>query len=235
MRAYRGAVDFLHRMKIRVLQDFLRTYSGNLIYLDADTAFLTEPHVLFDNLSQGRFVMHHREDLRSRPFMQFLRKFDDLVAIGDLPSNGRPAPAPSSVDMWNASVIGLNGENAAILDAVLAMADAIVVVAPEKPRTIRWVSEQFAFSYFFQAQGAVLAADEYIYHYWDFKHEFDTILWKFFAHYERRSLMAMIEATARIPPQQLHRPKLEYDRLSRMRKLVRKLRGNLWEIPDYEL
>jgi len=45
----------------------------------------------------------------------------------------------------------------------------------------------------------------------------------------------MIEATARIPPRRLHQPKLEYDRLSRLPKLLRKLRGKRWEIPDWEI
>ena len=223
--AYRGPVDFVHRIKIRLLQEFLRTHRGNVIYVDADTVFLKDPYALFHNLSQDQFIMHLKEQSQSCAFMRFLRKLDDLVARGDLPLPGRPALRLSSVAMWNCGVVGLNSENATILDAVLTMTDAIVRRAPEKPGTIKWVSEQFAFSYMFQAHGAILAANEYIYHYWDFKYEFHSILLKFFAHYDGRSLVTMIEATGRILLQELYRPKWEHHLLTRLRKIVRKLRG----------
>ncbi len=235
IRSYRGTADFVHRVKIKVLQEVLRTHSGNMIFVDADTAFLRSPAPLFEYINRGLFVMHVRER-QSRHFMRFLQSLDSLVATADLPNaNGRPALRPSSVVMWNAGVIGLSAEKRPILNAVLTMTDTILPLVPKKPKTIRSVCEQFAFSYVFQVEGVVLPADQYIYHYWDFKEEFGTVLREFFAHCDGRPLMQMIEATARIPPRRLHQPKLEYDRLSRLPKLLRKLRGKRWEIPDWEI
>jgi hypothetical protein len=229
---YRGAIDFTHRVKIRLLQEFIRTRSGNVIYVDSDTVFVKEPSSLVNNVSQGAFALHLKEegDRDAPQTLQFLRKLDDLVARGEL-SLPR-GPAPSSVAMWNAGVIGLNSKHASVLDEVLAMTDAIFPLTPEKPDAIRWLSEQYAFSYIFQARGCVVAATECIYHYWGRKNEFRSVLTEFFAHGEDRPLAAMIDATTRILPQNLYRSKVEQHRLSSLRKLVRKLRGMLGTTPS---
>ena len=53
IRSYRGTADFVHRVKIKVLQEVLRTHSGNMIFVDADTAFLRSPAPLFEYINRG--------------------------------------------------------------------------------------------------------------------------------------------------------------------------------------
>jgi hypothetical protein len=40
LQDWRGSIDFVHRVKIKILQDAAQKYEGKFIYLDTDTYFL---------------------------------------------------------------------------------------------------------------------------------------------------------------------------------------------------
>jgi hypothetical protein len=60
-QAWRGEIDFVHRVKIKVLQHAAAHYVGNLLYVDTDTIFLKSPADIFAALGRGEHFMHVAE------------------------------------------------------------------------------------------------------------------------------------------------------------------------------
>ena len=109
IRAWRGNIDFVHRVKIKILQDFFTNYQdANVLYVDSDTVFNNDPEQLFKSISEGEFVMHVMEGIlkeRSNPILKKLFKylyFNDICL-----SSGEKIRVPLTSQMWNAGVIGM--------------------------------------------------------------------------------------------------------------------------------
>lgn len=173
VKKWRGSIDFIHRVKIEILQDAAKQFDGPLFYTDGDTYFLADPTPLFSHVNDRYSLMHIAEtqlidgkDPLSKKMLNFCKKhqFDihgEHVAIG-----------PSTV-MWNAGVLGFSQNNKALLTSVLELTDQMHATYQKH------VMEQLAFSFFLQTRSTVQSAEHVIHHYWNQKPEFQTAIDRF--------------------------------------------------------
>lgn len=157
INAWRGKINFVHRVKIEVLKDCGKKYPGDLIYLDGDTYFLDDPEEIFALISDEYSIMHTAEgsleegkDILARKIYWFAKK--NGIGIDTV--------------MWNAGVIGLSESNKKLFDPVLQMTDQIYKLYPKH------IMEQLAFSYHLQKNTTIMPADGIVYHYWDQKPDY---------------------------------------------------------------
>ncbi len=220
---WKGNIDFVHRVKIKILQDFFLVYTdANVLYVDSDTVFKTAPNELFKAVSEGKFVMHTMEGIikdRSNPILKKLFKylyFNDIIL-----SDGTKFQVSTKTQMWNAGVIGINESNKEILDKVLDFTDSLY------PHFPKHIVEQFAFSYYFQTQSEIVPAESCIYHYWNFK-EFRIVLSGFFERFKDKDTTFLTRKIVEIDPQRLIQPKLKYEKLSSSGRFLKRLFGKHW-------
>lgn len=230
IKEWKGEINFVHRLKIKVLQDFFRRYKGDVIYLDSDTCFTQPIDVLWQSIAGGKLLMHTREGKVSDRINPVFKKLADFLSSNViLLKDGGRISIPSSTDMWNAGVLGLTASHQALLDKVLLLTDSMYPVYPKH------IVEQFAFSYYFQQEAEVLPAESCIYHYWNFK-EFRSVLADFFEHYKGEGIDAMLKGMQKIEPMRLSKAKAKFESLGKMAKFFRKMKvKNGWQMPAYEL
>lgn len=177
LKRWRGAIGFVHRVKLEVLRDCATRFSGPLFYADGDTYFLESPVALFQQVNDQTSLMHLAEnvieqgrDPLSKKIAKFLRK--NIFQI----SSGKVQVPPSTV-MWNAGVIGVSENNRKLFASMIELTDAMYSLYKKH------VMEQLAVSYFLQRKTKVLASDQVIYHYWDQKPEYQKAIDDFLAAY----------------------------------------------------
>lgn len=201
LQEWRGSIAFVHRVKIKVLQDFFSKYSGNALYVDTDTSFLREVKPLFDAISQGKLYMHTLEGKISTRKDPIFRKLYRFLPKNSFQVAGQSVQLSVETEMWNAGVLGLNKQYAHLLEEVLTLTDEM------HQRYPKHVIEQLAFSYVLRKQGPLTAAEEVIFHYWKFK-EFRQILAVFFEYAQDKTFPQLIQLASNIPPSELIKPKL---------------------------
>jgi hypothetical protein len=229
IKDWKGKIDFVHRLKIKVMQDFFERYQGDVIYLDSDTCFTQNIESLWQSIATGHLLMHTREgkvSSRINPVFKKLARFLSLNTISL--KDGSKLKIPPATDMWNAGALGLTPAHKPLLDKVLLLTDSMYPVYPKH------IVEQFAFSYYFQQEATVLPAEDCIYHYWNFK-EFRGVLSDFFERYKGMGMDTMLQNMHRIEPIQLSKAKVEFKSLSKTARFFRKLKvKNGWRMPAYE-
>ena len=175
IKQWRGKIDFVHRVKIEVLKDFVKNRQGNVLYLDTDIVFTTRIDQLLKNISNGQLYMHVREGVVSAGQNPIFKKLDTHLRKNvNHQVNSKPV---HELAMWNAGVLGFNTKYNYVLDEVLSFTDS------QYPAFPKHVVEQFAFSVYFQQAGVVRAAAPYIFHYWKLK-EARHLLASFFEHFK---------------------------------------------------
>ena len=227
---WRGEINFVHRVKIKRLQDFFSRELGNVLYVDTDTVFLSDVSPVFQKIGRGELYMHIQEGtLQSRQnrifdkIYRFLQPLDFAFRV-----DGQRIEVPAKTEMWNAGVLGINDRHKNLLQRVLHFTDAVY---PQLPMHI---IEQLGFSLYFTQNRTVLPAYNYIYHYWNFK-EFRGVLGQFFDANKGKTTPELIARLHKIDPQELIKPKLEYENLRGWRRTWRKLSGVKWKLPEYEV
>ena len=224
IREWRGNIDFVHRVKIKILQDFFNTYEdANVLYVDSDTVFKTDPVDILNSISDEKFVMYIMEGMikdRSNPI---LRKLFKYLYFNDIElSDSSKIKASLNTRMWNAGVIGMSHTNKDILNKVLEFTDSLY------PHFPKHIVEQFAFSYYFQTTGEIIPAESFIFHYWNFK-EFRMVLSAFFERFKDKNLEFLLDKMDEIDPQKLIQPKLKYQELSGSGRFIKRLFGKRWQ------
>lgn len=226
IQQWRGAIDFVHRVKIEVIKDFFTRYSGNLIYLDTDT-YITEPlQPLFDGLETGAFYLHEYEGVIDKTMHASFHKWDDFLRTNTLHYNDKQVDLSGGVKVWNAGVIGLNSNNKQLLDDVLALTDVVYQQFPKH------IAEQFAFSYCLQKAGTVKTADTSVVHYWNLK-EFRKVLNLFFKRNEEESIPNLVKLCHHINAAEIQQQKNQYEQLPLYKKWLNLLTGRGWSIAQY--
>lgn len=230
IKEWKGEMNFVHRLKIKVIQDFFERYDGPVLYVDSDTCFTASPHTLWQALGEGKLVMHTREGRVSDRINPVFKKLARFLSSNEIPlRDGSKLKISPATDMWNAGVLGLKPADKQLLDKVLLLTDSMY------PLYQKHIVEQFAFSFYFQQAAEVTPADNCIFHYWNFK-EFRTVLADFFAFYKDRDMTVLLAAIHNISPLNLGKAKQEYESLGKPAKFLRKLKiKNGWQMPQYKL
>jgi hypothetical protein len=228
---YKGPHAFVHRLKIKVLEDCTARFEGKILYADSDIYFLSKIDTLFNQIHDTNFVMCNNEGAISIKGNRIFEKFNKFITEHTEYLKSNNIPIPSTIDMWNAGIIGFQSPNKALIDAVLTTNDIIF----EKFHS--HVVEQLSFAYQLQINGTVTGASATVFHYWNLK-EFRTVLAQFFKyHLGKSSIDEMIADVDSIRPDVLIKPKLAYESLSFIKKNLRKLKGkqNRWRFPDFTI
>lgn len=178
IKAWRGEIDFVHRVKLKVLELAAQSHQGPLLYLDGDTYFLTHPDQLFAKIDDRNSLMHIREsslgeakDILTKKIAKFVKKRNFMVA-------GESLHIPPSCEMWNAGVIGLSHKNTALFGPMIELTDRTY------SEYQKHVMEQLAVSYFIQKNTVVHGADSVVFHYWANKGGFDRAISDFLSKYQ---------------------------------------------------
>jgi hypothetical protein len=201
--AWKGKINFVHRVKIEVLKDFIKDRRGNILYLDCDIVFTHPIEQVFKNINAGQLYMHVKEGVVSDSRNIVLQKLNNHYKNNTAAKvKGKPV---HKMTMWNAGVLGFNTKYAELLDEVLAFTDSEYVKFPKH------VIEQFAFSIYFQQAGQVKAAAPYIFHYWNLK-EVRGILSSFFEHFKDAGWDELVRCSTLVQVHELMQNKVNFYR-----------------------
>lgn len=232
IKEWKGSINFVHRVKIKVLQDAASRFEGNFLYLDTDTCFTRNCNKLFDKISAGELVFDRCEGSLIDNPGGIARKMRKLLKTGNsftIPSETEPVVIDETFTPWNAGIIGFNSGSAEVLHKVEELTDVLYT------KKQLFVMEQIAFSYFFQKIRTPVAAESYIHHYWYFK-EFRSILQDFFGYHKNKLFLQLKGEINNVDPQILSSGKRAYKKMSFWQKQLQKLsKGCKWNIPDYRL
>lgn len=167
IKTMRGAIDFLHRMKIALLEEAFQKTNGPLLYVDSDTFFVANPLPLAKRLSPQTAFMHKFEYnfnyLKSmplpagEPFQAFYQLITQKIFIGHDKQQIQVTPQMAS---WNAGVMFFHPSHRTFIPDVYTLTDQFY------PATNNHASEQYAFSIMLQTKTQLEACDSVIYHYW---------------------------------------------------------------------
>jgi len=163
IKAYRGPQDFVHRLKIFIIQDCLTKYQHKILYMDADTYFLKSPLPLIREISPALAIMNSDDydmqdagDLEEKSWLM-IRK---VVKENTFWLDGISFKIPMTTRMWNAGIIGLDFSHLPLLDKVIQLTDQIYKI------NAIFTAEQFAFSYVLQTNTKLKPTEDYLVHYW---------------------------------------------------------------------
>ena len=166
-KAFRGKSDFIHRIKIALIEDAFKRSGADLLYVDSDTFFTADPSPLLENLSQRAAFMHLREysfaDVSKIPLpsgapfhavLKYIQNNDFSL------SGGRRQKFSPALYSWNAGVMVLHHAHKSLLPDVYAVTDQLF------DATGNHASEQYAFSLILQMHTEISPCDRIVYHYW---------------------------------------------------------------------
>ena len=164
IKEMRGEIDFLHRMKIALIEEALDVCEGNLLYADSDTFFTADPLPLLAQVSPERSFMHLLEyhftegvEDTTATYLKFLaltRNNTFHLADG---TSFKVRPDHAS---WNAGVMFFHPSHKRFIPDVYTLTDQFF------PSSGSHAAEQYAFSLVLQENTQLRACDDVIYHYW---------------------------------------------------------------------
>jgi hypothetical protein len=167
IRGMRGSIDFLHRMKIAVIEEAFLLANGNILYADSDTFFINDPAPLMNNLAGNTCYMHLHEyqfgTLKNRqlPAGKTFHNFLEILTSTTFQlANGRAIKFTPQHSSWNAGVMMLHFSQSHYIPDVYALTNQFY------PLTQNHASEQYAFSLMLQEHVTIYPCDSVIYHYW---------------------------------------------------------------------
>lgn len=167
IKAMRGNIDFLHRMKIALIEESFSLYPGaDMLYVDSDTFFTTDALPWIKEFKPGRSFMHlfeyKFETCRDMPLPagETFRAYLNLIENTGFTISTGVTRFAADTESWNAGVMGLPAQVAQWLPDVYALTEQ------SYPQTQNHASEQYAFSLILQTRTELLPCDEYVYHYW---------------------------------------------------------------------
>ena len=225
-RAWRGEIDFVHRVKIKVLQHAAAHYAGQLLYVDTDTIFTQSVAPVFAALAQGERFMHVSEG-QLGDGNSLNRKINRVLQRADRPVLAGETIGPAT-RMYNAGVLGLRSLDAPLLAEVLALTEQLYRLYPKH------VMEQLAFSVVWAQAGPVREAAPWVYHYWNLK-EIRPVLAQLFAPRAGATLADWQARAASLDVPSLAEGKAQFRALPGWRRAVQRWLGRAWQLPAHLL
>jgi len=173
IKEWRGKHDFFWRVKIKVLQQIAQTSPDKaMMYLDGDTFLHGSLMEIKEQLGKNRGMMHLDEGCPSQMKERSLSLWHTV--------NGKTyagATIGPQHHMWNAGVVAIPAAHVVkATDMALAICDGMLDEGSE-PVTV----EQYALSIaLFECTGRMIAAKQWIGHYWHYKYHWCSYIAKFF-------------------------------------------------------
>lgn len=217
IKAWRGSINFTHRVKLEMLRDFTSDKDGIVFYLDTDTVLLKRIDDVLNNIRNDEALyMHLLEGIVSNRENEILRKLDDHLQKSNATAiKGKPI---NELGMWNAGMLGFDTWYRYLLDEALAFTDT------EYPKFSKHIVEQFAVSMCFQKEGNVKSAAPYILHYWNMK-EARNVLSSFFSYFSDKTWPELVRYSELVNMHVLMQEKINF---LNNRTVVQKLLKKQW-------
>ncbi len=227
IKQWRGAINFVHRVKIEVLRDVMRNHRGKIIYLDTDMYCAGAIETIFQRIDEGKRYMHVMEGSVHGSDNRVFQKLSRWLRKNEVVVGGKTLNIPPDVKMWNAGMLGLHSRDADLLDEVCQFTDTVYQRYPKH------VVEQFAFSYFLQQRGPLLTAHNYFYHYWNLK-ELRPVLASFFSYFSDKEWpeLARLSQLIQLPDYLQQKANYYYNRSTGAKLMKKKW---LAPVPEWEL
>ncbi|RFM30461.1 hypothetical protein [Deminuibacter soli] len=223
--AWKGNIQFVHRVKIEIIKHCLQQRGGKVIYLDTDTYCLDTCEHLFNAIQPNQVLFHADEGRIDQPQNLHMRKWKQFLETNAIAALREPNALHTH--MYNAGLIGLSAEHLPVVEAALTLTDALYPLFP------RHTVEQFSFCYSFQQKGiAIKEAADQVFHYWDLK-EFRDLLQRFFEKYTGNTVDALAAKSADILPAAIVTDKRLYNNRNTLQKLISNIGGKAWTIDRY--
>lgn len=173
IQEWRGKHDFFWRVKIEVLRMIAQMSPDKaMIYLDGDTYLHGRLTELKEQLKQGYAMMHLDEGCSSEMKERSLSMWQTV--------NGKTFAGITigkQHHMWNAGVVAIPAAQVVkATDMALAICDGMLDEGSE-PVTVEQYSLSIAL---FECSAQLIAADQWIGHYWHYKYHWCSFIAKFF-------------------------------------------------------
>jgi hypothetical protein len=164
-QAWKGDINFVHRVKLEVIKDFFKQTGDSLFYLDSDTVFLKPIQHILNNIAENeqKAYMHICEGKISDKGNPIMKKMNNFLLNNKFEVQAKKIIINPSSYMWNAGVIGINISQKHLIDQMLELTDYMFKIYSKH------VIEQFVVSYYLQNNFHLYPTDELIYHYWFYK------------------------------------------------------------------
>ncbi len=213
---WRGEINFVHRIKIEILKDFVGNNVGNIFYSDTDVLFKNDINIVFQNIDQDTLYMHTMEGYINESKNPVIKKLNDFLDKENLKDENNNSLNEKA--MWNAGMLGFNTNYSLLLDKVLVFTDNTYKKYPKH------VIEQFSFSVYFQQTGNIKSAAPYIIHYWNVK-EMRILLASFFLFFKDSDWNELIKYSTLIDVSVLMQEKMNF---YSNRSIVAKIQKKHW-------
>ncbi len=158
IRAWRGAHDYLWRVKIEAMRHGATLGPEPIVYCDCDVVARADLAPMLRQLAGGAVFMHHRELELGRMTRRTMRPLRDHI-VG---RSWAGLPVTGASTMWNAGVVGVADHS--LIDRALVMCDEMMDSGFQHS-----LYEQLSFSLTLAAAGRLAPAEPWMVHYWDNK------------------------------------------------------------------
>lgn len=221
---WKGDFNFIHRLKIKMLQDVSNHFEGNFLYVDSDTYFTKPLKEKFKAIEEGNLFMHCQEVP-----MGAARVYRTLLGKAVTVSSTH-YQLIESTHVWNAGALGFTNTARKMLNDVLSFTDQLFPVSQKH------VVEQLAFSVIFNQHAPIRSLEHEIFHYWyikEFRQHLEVIFKAPLSH-DKNYLEKIVKA---ISPQQFSASKLQWRSHSGFYRGIQRMLGKdfaLDPLPDLQ-
>lgn len=167
MEVMKQPTNYIHRIKIRVIEAALEQTNGDILFADSDTFFLQDPQSYMQKVDAQHAFMHMREyDFASMrnykpPKGKTYRAFINMISQQDFElADGSRLQVLESQSSWNSGIMLLHASHARLIPDVYALTDQFYTHSGHH------ASEQFAFGILLQNHVNLSACTDIAYHYW---------------------------------------------------------------------
>ncbi len=224
---WRGAADYLHRVKSAVINDFAGSVSGNIIFMDTDVWVMQSLAHLYSEVASGKRFMHVCEGIIRNGTNPILKKTAQFLAHHPvIEVAGHSLSFKPDLELWNSGVLGFRTADKQLLEEILKFSDAV------HPLYKKHITEQLAVSYYFGREGRIHNTTAYVLHYWSLS-EAKPMLASFFSFFKGASWSDLVHYSQLIPLPVLIQEKTSF---YINRSLAGKIKKAQWEpqIPDWQ-
>lgn len=226
-QTWKGAANKVYLLKIGVLEHAATLFPGNLFFLDTDTIWRQDPRPLFKQIEAGGFLMHQNEGRLSTGNTLSRKVYKHLRGL-EWPSSDHTLRVTSETELFNSGVIAFRSDKAYLLREVMKLAEQLYAAYNKH------MMEQLAWSMRFAAEGPIEDVPNYLWHYWNLKDARPAIT-SVATKYADEPHQALLYQFQALNLPDLHQQELAYRNLPGWHRTLRKLSGQRWKMPMFNI
>lgn len=161
MDELKGSDNYIHRIKIKIIESAIKNYPDVVIFLDTDTFFTKDPTNLFRKINNTTSIMHKNEGLIKDIIIdeKYARHKGGRHLSKNVSTKVSELIKLNSIS-WNSGVVGIHKDISDKLEYAIEICDEVY------NSTKIFTAEQIAFSLVLDKYTKVIDAIQCVYHYW---------------------------------------------------------------------